>query len=190
MRDGCRRDVDVLGGAEKYAASFSPRKHPQRSPEATPPVLSSAAALLDELFEHPATTAKKLRIEHAFQLSSCLKVAPDESCTFSRAWWTGQLSYEDLPTPTASEVLVQVKACALNHLDISVRRKVIGLSHAAPGMSQGRMWPGSWRKWVLSRRRGHCRAEGFSFTGVSCWRCDASLTRRTTSAAPMESSAP
>ena len=27
-------------------ASFSPRKHPQRSPEATPPVLPSAAALL------------------------------------------------------------------------------------------------------------------------------------------------
>ncbi len=34
-------------------AAFSPRKHPQRSPEATPPVLSSAAALLDSLFEHP-----------------------------------------------------------------------------------------------------------------------------------------
>jgi hypothetical protein len=50
-------------------ASFSPRKHPQRSPlgeqavlaawggrvrKATPPVLSSAAALLDGLFEQPA----------------------------------------------------------------------------------------------------------------------------------------
>ena len=35
-------------------AAFSPRKHPQRSPKATPPVLSSAAALLDGLFEHPA----------------------------------------------------------------------------------------------------------------------------------------
>ncbi len=49
--------------------SFSPRKHPQRSPfgeqavlaawggrviNATPPVLSSAAALLGELFEHSA----------------------------------------------------------------------------------------------------------------------------------------
>ena len=34
--------------------SFSPRKRPQRSPEAMPPGLSSAAALLDGLFEHPA----------------------------------------------------------------------------------------------------------------------------------------
>ena len=39
---------------KKPASSRSqPRKHPQRSPEATPPVLLSAAALLDELFEHP-----------------------------------------------------------------------------------------------------------------------------------------
>jgi hypothetical protein len=29
-------------------ASFSPRKHPQRSPEATPPVLLSAATLLTD----------------------------------------------------------------------------------------------------------------------------------------------
>ena len=51
-----------------HQASFSTRKHPQRSPlgeqavlaawggrvrNATPPVLSSAAALLEGLFEHP-----------------------------------------------------------------------------------------------------------------------------------------
>jgi len=34
-------------------AAFSPRKHPQRSPEAAPPVLSSPAAELDGLVEHP-----------------------------------------------------------------------------------------------------------------------------------------
>src|SRR6266513_3503253 len=48
---------EILAGCWKSPpASFSPRKHPQRSPEATPPVLSSAAALLDELFEHPTGT--------------------------------------------------------------------------------------------------------------------------------------
>ena len=34
-------------------AAFSPRTHPQRTPEGTPPVRSSAAALLDGLFKHP-----------------------------------------------------------------------------------------------------------------------------------------
>ena len=35
-----------------------------------------------------------------------------------------KLSYEDLPTPTIGpdEVLVKVKACALNHLDIWIRQ--------------------------------------------------------------------
>jgi len=44
----------LAGCSKSPPASFSPRKHPQRSPEATPPVLPSAAALLDGLFEHPA----------------------------------------------------------------------------------------------------------------------------------------
>jgi hypothetical protein len=36
------------------SAAFSTRKNPQRTPEGTPPVLASSAALLDGLFEHPA----------------------------------------------------------------------------------------------------------------------------------------
>ena len=44
-----------------------------------------------------------------------------------------KLSYEDLPTPTIGpeEVLVRVKACALNRLDMWIREGKSGLPHAA-----------------------------------------------------------
>ncbi|MEK7235585.1 MAG: hypothetical protein AAB242_03130, partial [Nitrospirota bacterium] len=45
-----------------------PRTHPQRSPEATPPVLSSATALLDKLFEHPAGLRQCGRFPHPLKI--------------------------------------------------------------------------------------------------------------------------
>ena len=43
-----------LGGMLKSPpASFSARKHPQRTPEGTPPVLAPPAALLDGLLSIP-----------------------------------------------------------------------------------------------------------------------------------------
>jgi len=51
----------LAGCSKSPPASFSPRKHPQRSREATPPVLSSAAALLDDLFEQPAAPLTSFR---------------------------------------------------------------------------------------------------------------------------------
>jgi hypothetical protein len=47
---------------KKPASFVPPRKHPQRSPEATPPVLASAAALLDRLFEHPTQVPAEERL--------------------------------------------------------------------------------------------------------------------------------
>ena len=59
MSRGCTRvsiEKSSNGRLLKKAASFVlGSKNPQRSPEGTPPVLSSPAASLDGLFEQPAT---------------------------------------------------------------------------------------------------------------------------------------
>ena len=49
----------------------------------------------------------------------------------------GKLQYQEMPMPTigADEVLVRVKACALNHLDIWIRQG-IRLSDAAPAYTR------------------------------------------------------
>src|SRR2546430_11071558 len=65
-----RRNL-LEGGEKSPAASFSPRKHPQRSPEATPPVLSSAAALLDGLFEHPVRFVLLVLDVRTIEFPSC-----------------------------------------------------------------------------------------------------------------------
>jgi hypothetical protein len=39
---------------KKVPSGVLSRKRPQRTPEGTPPALASPAALLDDLFEHPA----------------------------------------------------------------------------------------------------------------------------------------
>ena len=45
----------------------------------------------------------------------------------------GKLQYQEMPAPTIgpNEVLIRVKACALNHLDIWIRQGQSGLSDAA-----------------------------------------------------------
>jgi len=44
------------------------------------------------------------------------------------------LKYEDVETPkiAADEVLIQVKACALNHLDIFIRQGIPGIKIPLP----------------------------------------------------------
>ncbi|MFQ6057868.1 MAG: zinc-binding dehydrogenase [Anaerolineae bacterium] len=53
---------------------------------------------------------------------------------FYRRGGVDQLKYEDVPTPqiSAHEVLVRVKACALNHLDIFARRGAQGVKVPLP----------------------------------------------------------
>ena len=89
------------------------------------------------------------------------------------------LSYEDLPTPTvgAGDVLVRVKACALNHLDIWVRQGNPAYPMPLPHVS------GSDVAGIVEQVGPH--AEGitvgqrvFVSPGISCWRCDACLAGR------------
>jgi 2-desacetyl-2-hydroxyethyl bacteriochlorophyllide A dehydrogenase len=90
-----------------------------------------------------------------------------------------KLSYEDLPTPTIGldDVLVRVKACALNHLDIWVRKgnpaypmpvpHVLG-SDAAGTVEQ----VGSNVDSVSVGQRV------FVSPGISCWKCEYCLAGR------------
>jgi 2-desacetyl-2-hydroxyethyl bacteriochlorophyllide A dehydrogenase len=90
-----------------------------------------------------------------------------------------KLSYEDLPTPTigSEDVLVRVKACALNHLDIWVRQGNPAYPMPLPHVS------GSDVAGIVEQVGPH--ADGvtvgqrvFLSPGVSCWRCDACLAGR------------
>ncbi len=90
-----------------------------------------------------------------------------------------KLSYEDLPMPAIGpdEVLVQVKACALNHLDIWIRQGNPAYPMPLPHVS------GSDVAGVVAQVGAH--AEGLAFgqrvfvsPGLSCWRCDQCLAGR------------
>jgi NADPH:quinone reductase-like Zn-dependent oxidoreductase len=90
-----------------------------------------------------------------------------------------KLSYEDLPEPEPGpeEVLVRVKACALNHLDIWVRQGNPAYPMPLPHVS------GSDVSGVVERAGSH--VEGvtigqrvFLSPGMSCWRCDQCLAGR------------
>jgi NADPH:quinone reductase-like Zn-dependent oxidoreductase len=90
-----------------------------------------------------------------------------------------KLSYGDLPMPTIgpSEVLVRVKACALNHLDIWVRQGNPAYPMPLPHVS------GSDVAGIVEQV-GAC-VEGVTVgqrvvlsPGISCWRCDQCLAGR------------
>ena len=90
-----------------------------------------------------------------------------------------KLSYEDLPTPTidSEDVLVRVKACALNHIDIWVRQGNPAYPMPLPHVS------GSDVAGIVEQVGAH--VEGitsgqrvFLSPGVSCWRCPACLAGR------------
>lgn len=90
-----------------------------------------------------------------------------------------KLSYEDMPTPQAGsqDVLVRVKACALNHLDIWIRQGNPAYPMLLPHIS------GSDVAGIVEQVGG--QVEGvtvgqrvFISPGISCWRCDQCLAGR------------
>ncbi|HSA61983.1 MAG TPA: zinc-binding dehydrogenase [Nitrospiraceae bacterium] len=90
-----------------------------------------------------------------------------------------KLSYEDLPTPTvgAGEVLVRVKACALNHLDIWIREGNPAYPMPLPHVS------GADVAGVVEQVGAHVEdvtagQRVFISPGLSCWRCDQCLAGR------------
>ena len=92
---------------------------------------------------------------------------------------TVNLSYEDLPTPTigSDEVLVRVKACALNHLDIWVREGnpayPLPLPHVPGSDVAGTVEQvGNGGEGVTVGQRV------FVSPGISCWKCEYCLAGR------------
>jgi len=90
-----------------------------------------------------------------------------------------KLSYEDLPTPTIGpeDVLVRVKACALNHLDIWIREGNPAYPMPLPHVL------GSDVAGIVEQVGPHVDGvtvgqRVFLSPGISCWRCDACLAGR------------
>lgn len=90
-----------------------------------------------------------------------------------------KLSYEDVPVPTIGpdEVLIKVKACALNHLDIWIRQGNPAYPMPLPHVS------GSDVAGVVEQVGA--QVDGvtvgqrvFISPGISCWKCDACLAGR------------
>ncbi len=90
-----------------------------------------------------------------------------------------KLSYEDLPIPTvgSEDVLVRVKACALNHLDIWIRQGIpaypIPLPHVSGCDAAGIVEEvGNQVDVVTVGQRV------FLSPGISCWKCEQCLAGR------------
>ena len=90
-----------------------------------------------------------------------------------------KLTVEDLPTPTigTGEVLVRVKACALNHLDIWIRQGNPAYPIPLPHVS------GSDIAGVVEQVGGQVEgvtvgARVFVSPGLSCWKCENCLAGR------------
>ena len=100
--------------------------------------------------------------------------------TFHQHGGPEQLLYEDvpIPVPQAGEVLVRVRACALNHLDIWIRQGIpnypITLPHVSGCDVSG-----------VVERIGEAVQSPFSIgqpvvvsPGISCWQCECCLAGR------------
>ena len=90
-----------------------------------------------------------------------------------------KLSYEDLPTPAVGheDVLIRVKACALNHLDIWIRQGNPAYPMPLPHVS------GSDVAGIVEQVGAHvdgitAGARVFVSPGISCWQCDQCLAGR------------
>ncbi|MBI5855906.1 MAG: zinc-binding dehydrogenase, partial [Nitrospirae bacterium] len=89
------------------------------------------------------------------------------------------LEYLDFetPSPQPHEVLVRVKACALNHLDIWIRQGIPAYSMMLPHIS------GSDISGVVEQVGSQVQdvavgTKVFVSPGISCWRCEACLAGR------------
>jgi NADPH:quinone reductase-like Zn-dependent oxidoreductase len=90
-----------------------------------------------------------------------------------------KLSYADLPTPTtgAEEVLVRVKACALNHLDIWIRQGNPAYPIPLPHVSGSDV--AGFVEQVGAQVEGVTVGQRvFVSPGISCWRCEFCLAGR------------
>jgi 2-desacetyl-2-hydroxyethyl bacteriochlorophyllide A dehydrogenase len=90
-----------------------------------------------------------------------------------------KLSYEDLPTPQIGpeEVLIRVKACALNHLDIWIRQGNPAYPMPLPHVSGSDI--AGVVEAVGEQVQGIAAGQRvFVSPGVSCWRCEFCLAGR------------
>ena len=103
-----------------------------------------------------------------------------KAVTFHQHGGPEQLLYEDVavPVPQAGEVLVRVRACALNHLDIWIRQGIPNYPIALPHIS------GCDVSGVVERI-GEAVHVPFSIgqsvvvsPGISCWQCECCLAGR------------
>lgn len=90
-----------------------------------------------------------------------------------------KLSYEDLPTPTIGpeEVLVRVKACALNHLDIWIRQGNPAYPMPLPHVS-GSDVAGIVEEVGAQADHVTVGQRVFVSPGISCWKCEHCLAGR------------
>lgn len=89
------------------------------------------------------------------------------------------LSYEDLPTPTigSEDVLVRVKACALNHLDIWIREGNPAYPMPLPHVSGSDV--AGFVEQAGNRVEGVTAGQRvFVSPGISCWNCEQCLAGR------------
>ena len=89
------------------------------------------------------------------------------------------LSYEDLPTPVIEpdEVLVKVKACALNHLDIWIRQGNPAYPMPMPHVS-GSDVAGVVEQVGAQADHVTVGQRVFVSPGISCWKCEQCLAGR------------
>jgi NADPH:quinone reductase-like Zn-dependent oxidoreductase len=90
-----------------------------------------------------------------------------------------KLSYEDVPMPAIGpdEVLIKVKACALNHLDIWIRQGNPAYPMPLPHIS-GADVAGIVEQAGANVPDITAGQRVFVSPGISCWRCDACLSGR------------
>lgn len=90
-----------------------------------------------------------------------------------------KLSYEDLPTPTIGpdEVLIKVKACALNHLDIWIRQGNPAYPMPMPHVS-GSDVAGIVEQAGAQADHLTVGQRVFVSPGISCWKCEPCLAGR------------
>lgn len=90
-----------------------------------------------------------------------------------------KLSYEDLPTPVIGpdEVLVKVKACALNHLDIWIRQGNPAYPMPLPHVS-GSDVAGVVEQVGAQADHVTVGQSVFVSPGISCWKCEQCLAGR------------
>lgn len=101
-----------------------------------------------------------------------------KAVTFHQHGGPEQLTFEDVPVPVlqAGEVLVRVKACALNHLDIWIRQGIPNYPIPLPHIS-GCDVSGVVERVGEGTDAAHPVGQHVVISpGISCWQCAACLT--------------